>query len=171
VYVLGVWATGDAGLRHSRALLPPSQAPAACSSPFAIADYHVAPHLGGDAALASFRASANAHGVRVLLDFVPNHVAADHAWTATAPWRLAQGSAEDAARYPDRYYAVTVPAGLQVRGITGGTAGAGTAGAAPAPAAAPPGAPPAPPATETLWLCHGRDPYNVWRDTVNLNLW
>jgi len=91
-----VWTTGAAGLQHSvdmiRAQLeapgPPTPVPPrsaaeeavamACSSPFAIVDYAVAPAFGGNDALRVLKARANALGLRLMLDFVPNHMARDH---------------------------------------------------------------------------------------------
>ncbi len=52
-------------------------------SPYAIAAYDVAAEFGGDAALAELRARLAKRGIRVLLDFVPNHVALDHPWVDT----------------------------------------------------------------------------------------
>eukprot|EP00921_Rhytidocystis_pertsovi_P000931 GHVQ01001615.1.p1 GENE.GHVQ01001615.1~~GHVQ01001615.1.p1 ORF type:complete len:563 (+),score=119.20 GHVQ01001615.1:416-2104(+) len=51
-----------------------------CSSPFAVVKYDVHPDFGGDAALARFRHRLALRGVRLLVDFVPNHVATDHEW-------------------------------------------------------------------------------------------
>jgi glycosidase len=76
VYVLGVWQTGAAGLAVSQQRVTPPEL--AVSSPFAITDYSVHTALGGDAALRTLKARANAYGLRVLVDFVPNHVARDH---------------------------------------------------------------------------------------------
>ena len=103
LYLLGVWCTGAAGLAHSQAQLG-ADAPAAVSSPFAISAYHVSPSLGGDASLMLLRAAANSVGLRVLVDFVPNHLARDHAWTLSKPWLFQQGSEAEAARHPERYY-------------------------------------------------------------------
>jgi glycosidase len=73
--VAGVWQTGAAGLAVSQQRVPPELA---VSSPFAVTDYHVDAALGGDEALASLKAHANAYGLRVFVDFVPNHTARDH---------------------------------------------------------------------------------------------
>ena len=45
-----------------------------------IAEYEVAPALGGDAGLAQFRRQLARAGLGLVLDFVPNHTATDHAW-------------------------------------------------------------------------------------------
>jgi alpha-glucosidase len=50
-----------------------------------VEDYaSVDPHLGGAAALADLRAALDAHDMRLMLDIVPNHCGATHAWFTTA---------------------------------------------------------------------------------------
>lgn len=55
------------------------------ASPYAVADFAVASEFGGDAGLASFRSRLAAHGIRLLLDFVPNHLGVDHPWIRDRP--------------------------------------------------------------------------------------
>ena len=43
-------------------------------SPYSIADYAVPKALGGDAGLKKFRARLNGLGMKLILDFVPNHL-------------------------------------------------------------------------------------------------
>lgn len=84
LYLLGVWQTGAAGwqLSYNKLLAQGWSAEAAArdavSSPFAITAFRVHAALGGNAALARLRLRANAAGLRVMVDFVPNHVARDH---------------------------------------------------------------------------------------------
>src|SRR5262249_9830519 len=54
-------------------------------------------HLGGRDGLTAARAALAGRGVRLLLDFVPNHVAPDHPWTETNPEYFVPGI--DGARY------------------------------------------------------------------------
>lgn len=161
VYLLGVWTTGQAGLQHSIEKLGPDHADTAVSSPFAITQYHVAPELGGDEALRGFKTVANTAGLRVMVDFVPNHLAIDHRWTSEKPWLLVQGSDADAARHPDRYFKFSVPSSAASSDApTATTEAATTAPQTSAQSAA--GA--------SVWLAHGRDPHSGgWRDTVQLN--
>jgi hypothetical protein len=86
----------------------PGQAPmeAAVGFPTAIIDYSVSKKLGGDAALAALRSRLRERGLRLLLDFVPNHMAADHPWTVTNPQLLVRGSKDDLQREPQNYYQV-----------------------------------------------------------------
>ena len=57
---------------------------------FAIRDYHVHADFGGDDALARLRERLRARSLRLILDFVPNHVAPDHPWVRRAPGLLHQ---------------------------------------------------------------------------------
>jgi alpha-glucosidase len=58
-------------------------------------DYeHVAPHFGGDEALASLRAATTEHDIRLMLDIAPNHAGSEH------PWFLAAQADPDAATAP-----------------------------------------------------------------------
>ncbi len=58
-------------------------------SPYAPSRYGVDERLGGDSGLAVFRDQLHRHGLRLLLDFIPNHTGLDHRWLAEHPeWYL-----------------------------------------------------------------------------------
>jgi hypothetical protein len=113
VWPLGVWQTGPAGRAVSRAderlveecrhALPDLRPDDIAGSPFAIAAYDVHRDFGGDAALARLRDRLQARGLRLLLDFVPNHTAPDHPWVASHPEYYVGGTEEDLAREPRNY--------------------------------------------------------------------
>ena len=63
-------------------------------SPFAVRDYTVHRDFGGDAALARLRRRLAKRGLRLLLDFVPNHMALDHPWVGEHPEYYIQGTRE-----------------------------------------------------------------------------
>ena len=102
IWLLSVWRTGAASRAVSRrnpawqaefrAALPDLTDDDICGSGFAISAYEVDEALGGKAALAKFRARLAARGLRLMLDFVPNHTALDHPWVRTHPDFYVQGS-------------------------------------------------------------------------------
>ncbi|MXS86142.1 alpha-amylase [Nitrosomonas sp. HPC101] len=116
LWLLGVWETGQAGRQVSRtqpawqddfkACLPDLTETDICGSPFAVTRYQVAEKLGGNAALQQLRSKLNARGLRLMLDFVPNHTALDHAWAQTHPEFYIHGTREDLAREPQNYIAL-----------------------------------------------------------------
>ncbi len=118
LWLLGVWRTGPLARREAvdaadlwpsyRAALPDLVADDICASPFAVAGYEVAPELGGDGALARLRARLAARGLRLMLDFVPNHVGLDHPWVQAQPEWLVHGTADDLAREPRGYGQVQI---------------------------------------------------------------
>jgi hypothetical protein len=113
VWLLSVWRTGPAGQRVSRtnpewrhefeATLPDLREEDIGGSGFAITGYIVHPELGGDAALARLRERLRSRGLRLMLDFVPNHTALDHPWLDTHPEYYVAGSELDLVRTPQNY--------------------------------------------------------------------
>ena len=69
-------------------------------SPYCVRRYVVDEHLGGPEGLATARRHLSQRGLRLILDFVPNHVAPDHPWVSDHPEYFIQGSAEDARNDP-----------------------------------------------------------------------
>jgi hypothetical protein len=67
--------------------------------------YVVDEHLGGPAGLATARGKLAERGLRLILDFVPNHVAPDHPWAATHPEYFIPGDDEDLRRDPASFIA------------------------------------------------------------------
>jgi hypothetical protein len=114
VWLMGVWTTGaeavwiarrDPSLRAAYASALPDLAPAdIVGSPYAIARYEVAEEIGGPGGLQVLRARLASLGIRVLLDFVPNHVARDHPLPREAPGACVLGSEDDLARDPASFY-------------------------------------------------------------------
>jgi hypothetical protein len=113
IWMLGVWQTGPAGRQVSRTQpewrrgypqdLPDVKEDDICGSPFAVQSYTVNRDFGGDEALARLRQRLHQRGMRLLLDFVPNHTALDHPWTGTHPEFYVSGSAADLAREPNNW--------------------------------------------------------------------
>jgi hypothetical protein len=124
VWLLSVWRLGPASRAIS--LSDPALRPAFAAtlpdltdddiggSGFAIAAYEVSPALGGDDALARLRARMAARGLRLMLDFVPNHMALDHPWALSHPDRFVQGTEADLLREPRNWTTVTTAAGGEI---------------------------------------------------------
>jgi glycosidase len=113
VWMLSVWQTGAAAQRVSRtnpqwrasfeATLPDLQEEDIAGSGFAIADYTVSAELCGNAGLARLRERLRQRGLRLMLDFVPNHMAPDHPWVEDHPDYFVPGTELDLARAPQNY--------------------------------------------------------------------
>ncbi len=124
VWMLSVWRTGPAGQRVSRNnhewrkefqdTLPDLREEDIAGSGFAITGYTVSPALGGEAALARLRERLRTRGLRLLLDFVPNHTGLDHPWVEEHPEYYIAGSVEQLEREPQNYSRVTLPGGARV---------------------------------------------------------
>ncbi len=116
VWFLSVWQTGPAGQQVSRAntewrkefqeTLPDLREEDIAGSGFAITAYAVPAELGGDGALARLRHRlANRH-LKLMLDFVPNHMALDHPWVENHPEYFVAGTEDLLAREPQNYIRV-----------------------------------------------------------------
>jgi glycosidase len=119
IWLLSVWRTGPAGQRVSRSnhewrkefqdTLPDLREEDIAGSGFAITGYTVHPGLGGDAALTRLRQRLRVRGLRLLLDFVPNHTGLDHPWVDGHPEYYISGTEEQLAREPQNYTRVDLP--------------------------------------------------------------
>jgi hypothetical protein len=74
-----------------------------CGSCFAIQDYRVHEDFGGDDALARLRQRLRDRGLRLILDFVPNHMAPDHPWVTKQPDYFIEGTEEQLLSQPQNY--------------------------------------------------------------------
>jgi Alpha amylase, catalytic domain len=106
VWLMGVWERSPAGIvianRNKNLLddfkraLPDFRPQDNVGSPYCVRRYVVDPHLGGPEGLAAARQELAKRDLRLILDFVPNHVAPDHPWVTAHPEYFVQGSAEEA---------------------------------------------------------------------------
>ncbi|MEK7686366.1 MAG: alpha-amylase family glycosyl hydrolase [Verrucomicrobiota bacterium] len=103
IWLMGVWRTGPLcrqhALRHwerqklSDASLAEFREEDVLGSPYAIAEYQVARSLGGETGLKEFRRKLRRHGLRLILDFIPNHLGLDHSWISARPGLFVQSRA------------------------------------------------------------------------------
>ncbi len=121
VWIMGVWPTGPEArrlalyypdlLRTYETLLPDWEPRDVHGSPYSIRDYEPLAAAGGREGLAALRARMAAHGLGLMLDFVPNHMGIDHPWLDAHPERFVRGTARDLAREPGNWFVHTTPAG------------------------------------------------------------
>jgi hypothetical protein len=121
IWLLSVWQTGPEAQKISRAnaewrrefqeTLPDLRDDDIPGSGFAITGYTVHAGLGGDAALARVRERLKKRGLKLMLDFVPNHVGLGHPWVEDHPEHFVEGTELDLARAPQNYTWVKRKAG------------------------------------------------------------
>ena len=116
VWFMGVWERSPAGIAISMRnhglledfmrALPDFSAEDNVGSPYCVRRYVVDEHLGGAQGLAAARKMLRERGVRLILDFVPNHVAPDHPWVSDHPEYFIQGNADDLRNDPASFVEV-----------------------------------------------------------------
>lgn len=114
IWFLSVWSTGPVGQHISRSnpewrhefeeTLPDLREEDIGGSGFAISGYHVPDGLGGDVALQRLRERLNSRGLKLMLDFVPNHMGPDHPWVSEHPEFFMQGNQSDLEFQPQNFF-------------------------------------------------------------------
>ena len=113
VFLMGVWerspfgreiARADAALRREYDLALPDWTPDdVVGSPYCIRNYVPDARVGGWDGLIAAREALHGRGVRLVVDFVPNHTAFDHPWVSAFPDRYVRGSRDDAHARPGEF--------------------------------------------------------------------
>jgi hypothetical protein len=113
IWFLSVWQTGPAAQKVSRSnpewrkefqeTLPDLREDDILGSGFAITGYTVHANLGGDEALSRLRERLKQRGLKLMLDFVPNHMGLGHPWVEDHPEHFILGTEHDLARAPRNY--------------------------------------------------------------------
>ena len=124
IWLLGVWQTGKIGRdlsrsrdewrREFKAILPDLADEDIPGSPFAVQAYDVHADFGGADALRRFRKRLRDRGAKLMLDFVPNHTALDHAWVDEHPEFYIQGTEEDLTRWSCNYVRLSNSSGAKI---------------------------------------------------------
>jgi hypothetical protein len=113
VYLLGIWKRSPAGRRIFRAdaasfpifdhALPGWTMESVIGSPFSIVAYVPDPRIGTWDDIDAVRAKLHARGMRLMLDFVPNHTGPDHPWIVEHPDYFIQGRELDFQHNPSDF--------------------------------------------------------------------
>ena len=99
VWLMGAWRIGPGSKAISRVISNDFE-----GSPFAIAEYEFSPELGGREAYLDFLSRARATGLRVLLDFIPNHMGLDCPWITDDPSIVIRSDPDLRKQDPVDYY-------------------------------------------------------------------
>ena len=105
IWLMGVWEPSLAGreiaathnglLSEFKKTLNDLKSEDIVSSPYAVKSYNVSKILGGNESLIKFREKINKIGLKLILDFVPNHTAIDHPWIKEHPEYYVKGTYSD----------------------------------------------------------------------------
>jgi len=116
VWLMGVWERSPIGLAVAKAnpelmtsfrdALPDLRDGDIIGSPYCVRRYVADKSVGGPEGVAVARAALAERGVKLILDYVPNHVAPDHPWVRKHPERFIRGSANDPATDPAAWMTV-----------------------------------------------------------------
>lgn len=116
IWLMGVWersaegiriANENSGLQASFRRLLPDYTPADnIGSAYCVHRYVADENLGGPEGLAAARDMLARRGLRLVLDYVPNHVAPDHPWTHEHPEYFVQGTRKDLSIEPGAFFDV-----------------------------------------------------------------
>jgi hypothetical protein len=112
LWLMGIWQTGKKSLTVSRdhpalqqeyrAALPDLKESDISGSPYAVAGYKPAKVFGSVQGLKKFRERLHTAGIKLILDFIPNHTGLDHPWLQQHPDYYMQDNKIDA-YYKDHY--------------------------------------------------------------------
>jgi glycosidase len=124
VWFLGLWQTGPAGRQVSlshpdwinefKATLPDFSEADVSGSPFAVTGYTLDQDFGQESDLLNLKERLRDRGLKLIVDFVPNHTAPDHPWVKQHPEFYIQGSAADLEREPHNYRPVETNRGAVI---------------------------------------------------------
>lgn len=109
IWLMGVWTCGkisrDQALNSPKlkqeydTSLPGWKKSDVAGSPYSISSYQVPAGIGGETGLGRFRERLHQHGLKLVLDFVPNHLASDHPWVTEHPERFVQCDSADSGSF------------------------------------------------------------------------
>ncbi|MDD4004728.1 MAG: alpha-amylase family glycosyl hydrolase [Elusimicrobiaceae bacterium] len=114
VWLMGVWTPSPAAreiarqhepiLENIRKISPDFKVEDVDASPYAVYDYRLNPALGKPDELSLLHGKLNGMGLKLILDFVSNHLARDHAFLSECPECFIRGTDDDAAHNPGFFF-------------------------------------------------------------------
>lgn len=123
LWLMGLWERSPLGRRIARQhadlqkeyakALPDWQEYEVVGSPYAIRAYQPDPELGSWEQLKDVLGKLHDRGIKLILDFVPNHTALDHEWTTRHPEYYVQGTSRDVTNFPSQFFPVETSQGIR----------------------------------------------------------
>ena len=120
IWFMGIWkrsataremAKNEPWLKDS---LPDLREEDILGSAYSIQEYVVDERCGGNKGLAAARAKLRERGIKIILDYIPNHVGIDHVWATERPEYFLTGSSEELAAAPGSF--AQTPGGIFAKG-------------------------------------------------------
>lgn len=114
IWLMGIWQTNHSSvekycfeeglIKDYTAALPDWQKEDVIGSPYSIEDYIVSPILGGEDSLLKLREKLYSIGLKLILDFIPNHFNAESKLLITNPEIFLQGSEDNYKTEPKTFF-------------------------------------------------------------------
>lgn len=114
IWLMGAWQRSPESARISNldpayqseflSVLPDFKDEDNIGSAYAVKSYEVDEFLGGTQGMAAARSELNTRGIKLILDFVPNHSARDHHWIVEHPEYYIQGEVPALLDGDDAYF-------------------------------------------------------------------
>jgi len=114
IWLMGVWKRSPKAqllaqthpnlIQAYDTLLPKWTPEDICGSPYAVYGYESDPFLGQGDVLAGTREAMKTAGLKLILDFVPNHLAFDHPWTLEDPALFVRGNEANRKEHPEWFF-------------------------------------------------------------------
>ena len=123
IWLMGLWERSARSTQIARnhpdlrkeydQALPGWQESDVVGSPYAVREYRPDPKLASWDELATVLETLHDRGMKLILDFVPNHTALDHEWVTQHPEYYIQGTFQDAMDFPSSFFPVQTSTGLR----------------------------------------------------------
>lgn len=123
IWLMGIWERSLLGLQIARQhpdlqreyakALPGWQESDVVGSPYAIRAYEPDPELASWEELGKVLRKLHDRGLKLILDFVPNHTALDHKWTTAHPEYYIHGTFKDATNFPSEFFPIETSKGIR----------------------------------------------------------